>query len=170
MTDIVSRFEPIDRQQIVLGTAGRGATYTRGPSRPQHLGNSRPIGLEPLCWPDQVVEGHAGRNVWEPRLLIAIWVYAYSRGISSAREIERQCAYEPALRWLTGLKVINHHTLSDFRVEHRGGAAKPVRADAGNPHTGEAGELGAGDGGRDQGAGRGEQEDVLRGRTRSEST
>jgi hypothetical protein len=38
--------------------------------------------------------------------------------MSSAREIERQCAHEPALRWLTGLKVINHHTLSDFRVQH----------------------------------------------------
>ena len=64
------------------------------------------------------VEGHAGRNTWEPRLLIAMWIYAYSRGISSAREMERQCTYEPALRWLTGLKVVNHHTLSDFRVQH----------------------------------------------------
>ena len=26
--------------------------------------------------------------------------------------------YEPALRWLTGLRPINHHTLSDFRVDH----------------------------------------------------
>lgn len=64
------------------------------------------------------VQGHAGRNAWEPRLLIAMWIYAYSRGISSAREIERQCAYEPAFRWLTGLKTVNHHTLSDFRVQH----------------------------------------------------
>ncbi len=64
------------------------------------------------------VRGHAGRNAWEPRLLIAMWIYAYSRGISSAREIERQCAYEPAFRWLAGLKIVNHHTLSDFRVQH----------------------------------------------------
>jgi len=66
----------------------------------------------------KAVEGHAGRNLWEPRLLMAMWIYDYSRGLSSAREIERQCAYEPALRWLTGLKVVNHHTLSDFRVKH----------------------------------------------------
>ncbi|HVP45166.1 MAG TPA: transposase, partial [Bryobacteraceae bacterium] len=66
----------------------------------------------------KAVEGHAGRNLWEPRLLISLWLYAYSRGISSAREMERQCGYEPALRWLTGLQVVNHHTLSDFRVEH----------------------------------------------------
>lgn len=25
---------------------------------------------------------------------------------------------EPGLRWLTGLQVVNHHTLADFRVEH----------------------------------------------------
>lgn len=63
------------------------------------------------------VEGRAGRDAWPPRLLIAIWIYAYSRGISSAREIERQCEWEPGLQWLTGLQVVNHHTLSDFRVE-----------------------------------------------------
>ena len=64
------------------------------------------------------VEGRAGRDAWPPRLLISIWIYAYSRGISSAREIERQCAWEPGFEWLTGLQVVNYHTLSDFRVEH----------------------------------------------------
>src|SRR5207237_10573266 len=41
-----------------------------------------------------------------------------SRGISSAREIARRCSYEPAFQWLCGLGEINHHTLSDFRVNH----------------------------------------------------
>lgn len=44
---------------------------------------------------------------------------AYSRGIGSAREVARRCAYDPAFRWLTGLMVVNHHTLSDFRLAHR---------------------------------------------------
>lgn len=43
-----------------------------------------------------------------------MWICAYSRGISSAREIERQCAYEPGLQWLTGLQPVIHHTLSDM--------------------------------------------------------
>jgi hypothetical protein len=38
--------------------------------------------------------------------------------VSSARELERQMEYEPGLMWLTGMEVINHHTLSDFRIEH----------------------------------------------------
>ncbi len=66
----------------------------------------------------QAVEGRAGRNTFPPRLLISIWIYAYSKGLHSAREIERQMAYEPALQWLAGLRTVNHHTLSDFRVAH----------------------------------------------------
>ncbi len=50
------------------------------------------------------------------QLLISIWIYAYSRGLHSAREIERQMCYEPGLQWLAGLRTVNHHKLSDFRV------------------------------------------------------
>ena len=64
------------------------------------------------------MEGSAGRTPWDPRLLVSLWIYAYSRGISSAREIARRCTYEPAFQWLSGLGEINHHTLSDFRVNH----------------------------------------------------
>jgi transposase len=63
----------------------------------------------------EAVAGQAGRPAWDPQLLISVWVYAYSKGISSAREIEQRCSYDPAFQWLTGLEVINHHTLSDFR-------------------------------------------------------
>jgi len=41
----------------------------------------------------RAVEGKAGRPGWEPRLLISLWV-------------------------LTGSRVVNAHTLSDFRVKH----------------------------------------------------
>jgi transposase len=66
----------------------------------------------------EAVEGNAGRTPWDPRLLVSLWIYAYSRGISSAREIARRCTYEPSFQWLCGLGEINHHTLSDFRVAH----------------------------------------------------
>jgi transposase len=66
----------------------------------------------------QVKVGGAGRDSWSPRLLISMWIYAYARGLSSAREVERQCHWEPGFQWLTGLQKVNHHTLSDFRVEH----------------------------------------------------
>jgi transposase len=69
--------------------------------------------------PLKVRKGGAGRAAWDPRLMVSIWVYAYSEGISSAREIERLMEWEPGLQWLGGLATVNHHTLSDFRVERR---------------------------------------------------
>jgi transposase len=76
------------------------------------------LDLGPFYAPIEAVEGVAGREPWDPRLLISLWLYAYSRGISSAREIARRCAYEPAFQWMAGLGRINYHTLSDFRVDH----------------------------------------------------
>lgn len=66
------------------------------------------------------VEGCAGRSALNPHLLISLWIYAYSRGVGSAREIARLCEIDPAFQWLTGMDTINHHTLSDFRVDHQG--------------------------------------------------
>jgi hypothetical protein len=51
--------------------------------------------------------------------MFSLWLYSYSEGIGSAREISRLCVYHPAYEWLTGLKPINYHTLSDFRVKHK---------------------------------------------------
>ena len=76
------------------------------------------LDLGPFEEPVKVRVGGAGRDSWSPRLLISMWIYAYSRGISSAREIERQCGWEPGFEWLTGLQKVNHHSLSDFRVGH----------------------------------------------------
>lgn len=65
------------------------------------------------------VEGHAGRDHTAPQLLISLWLYAYSRGISSAREVARQCAFEPGFAWLCGLQPISHRTLAGFRSSHK---------------------------------------------------
>jgi transposase len=58
-----------------------------------------------------------GRPAIDPQLLISLWVYAYSEGIGSARELARRCEFDPAFQWLTGLEEVNYHTLADFRVE-----------------------------------------------------
>jgi transposase len=63
--------------------------------------------------------GCAGRPAWDPQLMVSLWVYAYSEGITSAREIQRLMEWEPAMQWLGGLQEINHHSLSDFRIQHR---------------------------------------------------
>src|ERR1700719_4887 len=58
-----------------------------------------------------------GRPAIDPQLLISLWIYAYSEGIGSAREVARRCEFDPAFQWLTGLEEVNYHTLADFRVE-----------------------------------------------------
>jgi len=66
----------------------------------------------------KAVEGTAGQAAFDPQLLTSLWVYAYSRGVGSAREIARLCEYHPAFQWLTGLEAVNYHSLSDFRTRH----------------------------------------------------
>jgi transposase len=67
----------------------------------------------------EAVEGRAGREHTDPQLLISLWIYAYSRGVSSARELARQSEYEPGCQWLCGLQAISHRTLSGFRSDHK---------------------------------------------------
>jgi transposase len=65
------------------------------------------------------VEGGAGREHTDLQLLISLWLYAYSRGISSARELARQCEYQPGCQWLCGMQLVSHRTLSGFRSENK---------------------------------------------------
>src|SRR6266550_3605185 len=57
-----------------------------------------------------------GHPATSPRLLLALWLYANSEGVGSARALSRLCESHDAYRWLCGGVSVNHHTLSDFRV------------------------------------------------------
>ena len=61
-------------------------------------------------------EGTPGHPAITPRLLVALWLYATSEGIGSARALARLCESHDAYRWLCGGVSVNHHTLADFRV------------------------------------------------------
>ena len=61
-------------------------------------------------------EGHAGHPPISPRLMLALWLYATSQGVGSARALDRLCESHDAYRWLCGGVSVNYHTLSDFRV------------------------------------------------------
>jgi transposase len=59
-----------------------------------------------------------GRSATDPKILIAVWLYATKNGIGSGREVERLCRDHAAYRWLRGGVELNYHTLNDFRVAH----------------------------------------------------
>jgi len=64
----------------------------------------------------RAVEGQAGRDATDPRLLVALWLYAATQGVGSARELGRLCQEHRTYQWLCGGVSVNYHTLSDFRV------------------------------------------------------
>src|ERR1700722_12237163 len=59
-----------------------------------------------------------GHPATSPRLLLALWLYATSQGVGSARALERLCNSHDAYRWLCGGVSVNYHTLADFRVDY----------------------------------------------------
>ncbi len=113
------RLVPIDRRQMVLRSVAVDRLIEEDhPARAiwELVGR---LDLSRYYAQIDAVEGRAGRDHTDPHLLISLWIYAYSRGISSAREIGRRCDYEPAFQWLCGLEPVSHKTLSDFRSQNK---------------------------------------------------
>lgn len=100
----------------------------------------RPISLEDLLPPDhrarfvwafaerldltalyraiKAVDGHPGHPAVDPRILLALWLYATVEGVGSARELDRLCREHIGFEWLCGGVGMNHTTLAEFRVAH----------------------------------------------------
>jgi transposase len=74
------------------------------------------------------VEGEPGRDHTAPQLLISLWLYAYSRGISSAREVARQCGYEPGFAWLLRLAADFSSDVGRLSLCPQGGGGRLIRA------------------------------------------
>jgi len=66
----------------------------------------------------KAVEGHAGRPPIDPRILVALWLYATVEGVATARELYRRCYDCDPYKWLRGGVDVNYHTLADFRTQH----------------------------------------------------
>ncbi len=115
------RCKPIQRRQLLLRTVDVEKLVPEGhPVRAiwELVGT---LDLKPFYAEIGSFEGGAGRPVWDPQMLISLWIYAYKDGVSSAHEITRLCDYHPAYQWLAGMEVVNYHTLADFRVHHKQG-------------------------------------------------
>jgi transposase len=74
--------------------------------------------LRPLLQNIKAIQGHQGRDANDPRLLVALWLYATIEGVGSARQLERLCTDHRAFQWICGGVSVNYHTLADFRVDH----------------------------------------------------
>src|SRR6204780_3364396 len=77
----------------------------------------------------KAVEGQPGHPPADPRILLALRLYATVQGIGSARELARLCEEHIAFQWLCGGVGMNAKTLADFRVAH-GAALEQLLADS----------------------------------------
>jgi transposase len=130
-------FEDLPLQAAPESDQARGAPRLREPKRDQIelravdidslVGQDHRVrviwsyaeGLDLSALEDQIkARDHTpGHPPISPRLLLALWLYATCEGVGSARALEQLCANHDAYRWLCGNVSVNHHTLSDFRVE-----------------------------------------------------
>jgi len=76
------------------------------------------LDLSALYGAIKAVEGQPGHPPADPRILLALWLYATVQGIGSARELARLCEEHIAFQWLCGGVGMNAKTLADFRVDH----------------------------------------------------
>jgi transposase len=58
-----------------------------------------------------------GRPATDPRILLALWLYATADGIGSARALARLCEHHTIYRWICGGVGVNHTMLSEFRTD-----------------------------------------------------
>jgi len=131
-------FEGLPEMAAARAERSAGRARMREPERRQV--ELRPVDLDSLLAAD-----HAARVIWRyveqldlsvleeaigarehtsgqapasPRLLLALWLYATSQGVGSARALERLCESHDAYRWLCGGVSVNYHGLADFRSGH----------------------------------------------------
>ena len=60
-----------------------------------------------------------GGELYAPELMLAVWLYAYALGITSARQLERKLVEDLAFRYLAGGERVDNWALSAFRRRHR---------------------------------------------------
>ncbi|MGB1225089.1 MAG: transposase, partial [Mycobacterium sp.] len=63
--------------------------------------------------------GGAGAAGYDPRMLLALLIYAYCQGVRSSRQIERMCVTDVAFRVLCAQDGPDHVTIARFRCEAR---------------------------------------------------
>jgi transposase len=67
-------------------------------------------------------DGH-GRPAYDPRVMVALLMYCYSRGNRSSRGIERACVEDVACRVIAANRVPDHSTIAEFRKRHEAALA-----------------------------------------------
>ncbi len=112
------RLRRANRQQIVYRALPLDALLAEDHTARAIWAYVEGLDLETLYQAIGSVHGGSGRAATDPRILLALWLYATVEGVGSARELDRLCRDHLAYRWIAGDVPMNYHTLADFRTEH----------------------------------------------------
>jgi len=112
------RLRTANRQQIVFRAAPLDALISS--DHPARVVWDYVLGLDldPLYDRIKAVEGRPGRAPIDPKILMALWLYATVEGVGSARQLDGLCRDHAAFQWIVGDVSTNYHTLADFRTDH----------------------------------------------------
>lgn len=113
-----ARFKRAERLQIRMRTLSLNQMLAEDHSVRLVWAYVESLDLTELYAKIRAVEGSAGRDPIDPKILLALWLFATIEGIGSARRLARLCEEQLPYEWLCGEVSVNHHTLSDFRVAH----------------------------------------------------
>jgi len=61
---------------------------------------------------------HMGQRAYDPKLVVGILIYAYTRGVFSSRQIEKRCREDLSFMYISHMNCPNFRVLSDFRKEN----------------------------------------------------
>jgi transposase len=112
------RLRTANREQIIFRAAPLDALIS--PDHPARIVWDYVEGLDlsPLYDRIKAVERGPGRAPTDPKIPMALWLYATIEGIGSARHLDELCREHASFQWLVGDVSVNYHSLADFRTDH----------------------------------------------------
>jgi transposase len=112
------RLRTANREQIIFHAAPLDALIS--PDHPARIVWDYVEGLDlsPLYDRIKAVERGPGRAPIDPKIPMALWLYATIEGIGSARHLDELCREHASFQWLVGDVSVNYHSLADFRTDH----------------------------------------------------
>jgi transposase len=112
------RLRTANRQQVVFRAASLDALIPHDHPARVVWDYVEGLDLSPLYDRIKSVERGPGRDAIDPKILMALWLYATVEGVGSARKLDELCREHAAFQWIAGDVSTNYHTLADFRTGH----------------------------------------------------
>lgn len=116
----IPRLRRVNRHQVVFRAGPLDALLPDDHPARTVWGYVEGLDLAPLYDRIRATQGRPGRPPIDPKILMALWLYATIEGVGSARRLDELCRVHAAFQWIAGDVSTNYHTLADFRTGHLG--------------------------------------------------